>query len=159
MVIFPEKLNPNAQEILERAREDLSNSLGIELGVLKKINSFFNSEGGGVFIMFISAILLSVQGLFIQLANDDGLGFQIGELIFARCFSQLVVCSIYISATGTSWVGKPGIRLPVILRGFFRWSLYRSLVLCYNCFTLRRCNCSDKFTPHPHLFLFMAYSW
>jgi len=123
MVIFPEILNPNAQEIIERAREDLSNSLGVdlgvELGVLKTIQSFFNTEGGGVFIMFISAILLSVQGLFIQLANDDGLGFQIGELIFARCFSQLVVCSIYLSATGTSWVGEPGIRLPVILRGFF----------------------------------------
>jgi len=125
MVTFPDLSSRPAStdgpdiRTFRRVAEDLSNSLGVELSLLKKIQNFFNSEGGGLLVMFVSAILLSVQGLFLQLANDDGLGFQIGELIFARCFSQLVVSAIYIFLTDTEWVGRPGERIPVILRGLF----------------------------------------
>jgi len=101
---------------VEQAVDDASNSA---IQFYSKFVNFWRSEGGGVIVMFISAVLLSVQGLFLQLANDDGLGFQIGELIFARCVSQLVVSTLYILSTGTAWVGDPGSRIPVILRGLF----------------------------------------
>jgi len=105
----------------ERAVADMSQDLigDIDFGRLKKIQQFWHTEGGGLLVMFVSAILLSVQGLFLQLANNDGLGFEIGELILARCFAQLIVSSIYIYLTGSSWIGEPGIRIPVILRGLF----------------------------------------
>jgi drug/metabolite transporter (DMT)-like permease len=100
--------------------EDLSASLRWTMEDNARFcQSFWRTEGGALLIMFISAILLSVQGLFLQLANNDGLGFQIGELIFARCFAQLIVSSGYIWSTGTPWLGTPKERVPVILRGLF----------------------------------------
>lgn len=126
MVVFQDcpnsPLSPEgAQTRYERVVEDVSDFLQVSVDVtrLKHFRRFWLTEGGGLLVMFVSAILLSVQGLFLQLANNDGLGFQIGELIFARCFSQLIVSGIYIFLTGTEWVGKPGERIPVILRGLF----------------------------------------